>query len=161
ESPIVTESWNMDRRVPGFTPPAPGDDLVPGERVPDFPLVRAATSASASLYASLSGTDHHLLMFTGVHPDPDELARLRRVAALVAEDYRDLIEVHLVRGPGEAHAGLPEVVSQLVDRDLRMHDAFGAGRASLYLVRPDGYVGFRNQPVDEAALTRHLASIFV
>jgi 2-polyprenyl-6-methoxyphenol hydroxylase-like FAD-dependent oxidoreductase len=160
-SPIVVESWTMDRLVAGFTPPAPGDELVPGERVPDFPLVRAATGASTSLYASLSGTDHHLLMFTGVHPDADELARLRRVAALVAEDYRDLIEVHLVRGPGEVHAGLPEVVSQLVDRDLRMHDAFGAGRASLYLVRPDGYVGFRNQPVDADALRRHLATIFV
>lgn len=160
DSPIVAESWRMDRRVAGFTPPAPGDDLVPGERVPDFPLLRAATGASTSLYASLSGIDHHLLLFTGVYPDADELTRLRRVAALVARDYRELIEVHLVRGPGEAPAGLPEAVSQLVDRELRMHDAFGAGRASLYLVRPDGYVGFRNQPVDADAVARYLAGFF-
>jgi 2-polyprenyl-6-methoxyphenol hydroxylase-like FAD-dependent oxidoreductase len=161
DSPIVAESWSMDRRVAGFTPPSPGDELVPGERVPDFPLGRAATGASTSLYASLSGTDHHLLLFMGVCPDVDELARLRQVAALVSEGYRDLVEVHLVRGPGEAPAGLPEVVSQLVDRELRMHDAFGAGRASLYLVRPDGYVGFRNQPVDPGALARYLSTIFV
>lgn len=160
DSPIVGEAWSMDRRVAGFTPPAPGDDLVPGERVPDFPLLRAFTGARTSLYASLSGTDHHLLLFTGVYPDADELARLRAVAALIAGGYRDLVEVHLVRGPGEAPAGLPEVGSQLVDRDLRMHGAFGAGRASLYLVRPDGYVGFRNQPVDADALRRHLGRIF-
>jgi hypothetical protein len=161
DSPIVAESWSMDRRVAGFTPPATSDDLVPGERVPDFPLLRVATGASTSLYASLSGTDHHLLLFTGVYPDADELARLRRVVALVARDYRELVEVHLVRGPGEAPAGLPEAVSQLVDRELRMHDAFGAGRASLYLVRPDGYVGFRNQPVDADVVARYLAGILV
>jgi 2-polyprenyl-6-methoxyphenol hydroxylase-like FAD-dependent oxidoreductase len=161
DSPIVAEVWSMDRRVAGFTPPAPGDELVPGERVPDFPLGRAATGASTSLYASLSGTDHHLLLFSGVCPDADELARLRQVTSLVAERHRDLVEVHLVRGPGEAPAGLPEVVSQLVDRELRMHDAFGAGRASLYLVRPDGYVGFRNQPVDPDALARYLSTVLV
>jgi 2-polyprenyl-6-methoxyphenol hydroxylase-like FAD-dependent oxidoreductase len=160
DSPICAQAWTMDRRVAGFVPPAPGEDLVPGERVPDLPLVRATTGAGTTLYASLSGTDHHLFLFTGVYPDTDELARLRAIAASVAADYRELIEVHLVRGPGEPPTGLPEVVSHLVDRELLVHGAFGAGRASLYLVRPDGYVGFRNQPVEPAALTAYLATIF-
>lgn len=158
ESPIVAEAWTMARRVAGFTPPA--DDLAPGERVPDFPLTRARAGAETSLYALLSGTEHHLLLFTGVNPDVDELTRLRGVAERVAAQYRDIIELHLVRGPGEEPAGLPEVVSQHVDRNLHMHGAFGAGRASVYLIRPDGYVGFRNQPVDVEALSAYLAALF-
>jgi hypothetical protein len=44
---------------------------------------------------------------------------------------------------------------------MALHDAFGARAASLVLVRPDGYVAFRNQPVDPAALTTYLDTIFV
>jgi 2-polyprenyl-6-methoxyphenol hydroxylase-like FAD-dependent oxidoreductase len=157
-SPIVAESWTMSRRVAGFTPPT--DDLAPGERVPDFPLTHTLTGAETSLYALLSGTEHHLLLFTGVNPDVDELARLRDVVARVAGPYRDLIEIHLVRGPGEEPSGLPEVMSHHIDRNLHMHDAFGAGRASLYLIRPDGYVGFRNQPVSVDALSEYLTALF-
>jgi 2-polyprenyl-6-methoxyphenol hydroxylase-like FAD-dependent oxidoreductase len=157
ESPIVAESWTMARRVAGFTPPT--DDLAPGERVPDYSLTRELTGADTSLYALLSGTEHHLLLFTGVHPDVDELARLRRTAEQVAP-YRDLIEIHLIRGPGEAPSGLPEIGSHHIDRNLHLHDAFGAGRASVYLIRPDGYVGFRNQPVDADALSKYLAGLF-
>jgi hypothetical protein len=157
ESPIVAESWTMARRVAGFTPPI--DDLAPGERVPDYSLARELTGADTSLYALLSGTEHHLLLFTGVHPDVDELARLRRTAEQVAP-YRDLIEIHLIRGPGEAPSGLPEIGSHHIDRNLHLHDAFGAGRASVYLIRPDGYVGFRNQPVDADALSKYLAGLF-
>lgn len=41
-----------------------------------------------------------------------------------------------------------------------MHAAFGCGSEALYLIRPDGYVGFRSQPAVEPELLRYLETIF-
>ena len=45
----------------------------------------------------------------------------------------------------------------LIDPDLALHKRYGAGTQTLYLIRPDGYVGFRSQPADGDALIAHLA----
>ncbi len=36
----------------------------------------------------------------------------------------------------------------LLDKDGSLHHKYGAAHSCLYLIRPDGYVGFRSQPVD-------------
>ena len=79
----------------------------------------------------------------------------------VASQYGDLIECHLIVGPNAPAEGRPAVASTHVDPTLAMHSAFGAAVATIVLVRPDGYVGFRNQPADPAALAEYLASILV
>lgn len=157
-SPIVAESWQMSRSVEGFRPPP--EDLAPGERVADFPLEHARTGEAGSLYELLTGAEHELLLFTGLRPGAEELARLRSIVEHVEARYPELIEVHLIQGPGDASLGLPEVASHHIDGDHRMHTAFGASRACVYLVRPDGYVGFRNQPASLADLQEYLDTIF-
>jgi len=42
-----------------------------------------------------------------------------------------------------------------------MHKAIGAGRTSLYLIRPDDYVGFRNQPACTEDFLTDLDTIFL
>ena len=42
-----------------------------------------------------------------------------------------------------------------------MHRRYGAGSECLYLVRPDGYVGFRSQPAEWKPLEEHIASLLV
>jgi hypothetical protein len=44
----------------------------------------------------------------------------------------------------------------LNDPKQRTHVAYGASTASLYLIRPDGYVGFRCHLGDEAQLVNYL-----
>ena len=46
-------------------------------------------------------------------------------------------------------------------RDLLMHRDFGAAKSSLYLIRPDGYIGFRNQPASLSDLLEYLPIIFL
>lgn len=157
-SPIVAESWKMSRNVEGFRPPE--DALAPGERVADFALEHARTGEATSLYELLTGAEHELLLFTGLHPGAEELARLRSIVERVEARYPELIEVHLIQVPGSSSVGLPEVASHHIDGDHRMHLAFGASCASVYLVRPDGYVGFRNQPASLADLQDYLDTIF-
>ena len=37
---------------------------------------------------------------------------------------------------------------------------YGVTGTGLYLIRPDGHVGFRSQPVDPDALRKHLRLVF-
>jgi hypothetical protein len=41
-----------------------------------------------------------------------------------------------------------------------MHKDFGVAKASLYLIRPDGYIAFRNQPASATDLREYLVTIF-
>ena len=51
-------------------------------------------------------------------------------------------------------------VAALRDPKHATHKAYGAEAACLYLVRPDGYVGFRSFLADEAALFEYLQGNF-
>lgn len=42
---------------------------------------------------------------------------------------------------------------------MLMHKAFGAAKASLYLIRPDGYIAFRNQPCSASDLKEYLVNV--
>ena len=144
DSPIVRDVW------PRLSS---GSDLRAGERVPDFPL------GDTCLYDLLTGAEHELLMFHGEKTSPEGLATLCRIAHDVADRYGPLIELHSIKPDGAPEGG-PDVASKHVDPDLAMHRAFGASVASVVLVRPDGYIAFRNQPADPDALASYLTTIF-
>jgi hypothetical protein len=46
----------------------------------------------------------------------------------------------------------------LLDGSGSLHELYGASAESLYLVRPDGYVGFRGQPAEAESLIEYLRS---
>lgn len=48
----------------------------------------------------------------------------------------------------------------MLDSDLEAHKFYGANTESLYFVRPDGYVGFKSQPAQEAPLLQYLGDLF-
>ena len=49
----------------------------------------------------------------------------------------------------------------LLDPKGALHRRYGAGSECLYLVRPDGYVGFRSQPASWKALEEHLSTLLL
>lgn len=60
-----------------------------------------------------------------------------------------------------AGADLPDQrVRVFADRDGSTHQRYGAGANCMYLIRPDGYVGFRCQPMDLNLLVDYLKRIF-
>ncbi len=58
--------------------------------------------------------------------------------------------------PGISVGGLPVIM----DAAGEFRDAYGATAGSGYLVRPDGYLGFRAAPLRATALRRHLQLVF-
>jgi hypothetical protein len=72
------------------------------------------------------------------------------------------LHVHrcFVVAASEPPAGLP-AHAVLLDPARDAHARDGADRSVLYLVRPDGYVGFRSRPALARPLLDHLGTLFV
>jgi hypothetical protein len=102
-----------------------------------------------------------LLLFDGAAATDEGYDNLRSIAERVARRYGDHIGIHVVTPHAERPAGLTWDGSVLLDPDAELHEHFGCGSEGLYLVRPDGYVGFRSQPAEESQLLRYLETIFV
>lgn len=158
ESPIVSERWYQPDTVEGYH--GYRDDLTAGERVRDYRL-KNLSGGEENLYGLLRNGIHNLLLFTGGDPEDMELDELRKIHGAITAKYEGLIATHVVAGPRGVPEDYRHMSSVLIDGELHMHKDFGAGRASLYLVRPDGYVGFRNQPTSLDDLEEYLPGIFV
>jgi hypothetical protein len=143
QSPLVAEDWGGSR-----------GGLRPGDRVPDLPL----GGAPGRLFEVLQNGRHTLLLFPSADPEADRTASA--IGDLIQRDYRSWVVPCLVRhaeGPATTRWEGP----RLDDQGGRLHARFGADTHCLYLVRPDGYVGYRNRPADAGKLASYLRRLFV
>jgi pentachlorophenol monooxygenase len=127
----------------------------PGDRAPDCRgLRRAQVNFSVRLFELLADPHHALLLYadeTGPTPDLAEVDDvLTTVTGGRARTYL------ITPDPGLGVAGLPVIV----DAAGEFRDTYGAVGGSGYLVRPDGYLGFRAAPLTATALRRHLEMVF-
>ncbi len=138
----------------GFDP----TDPVAGDRAPDASgLTRRGVGFPIRIFDILRGTEHVLIVYvtkTDVVPDLVDLAgwaserhsrlgsRLRVVAISAIEGLADQ--------PG---------ISLFHDRQGHFSDNFGVGQAS-FLVRPDGYIGWRGQSWRDPGLIGYLDRMF-
>lgn len=159
ESPIAEERWYQPDAIEGFH--GYRHDLVAGERVKDYPLMSLDGKGSSRLYDLFRDVRHKLLLFTGSQPEDMELNELRKIRSSIGSEYGDTIEVHVIAGTDGLPADLKTMGPVWRDKDLLMHKDFGAARASLYLLRPDSYIGFRNQPASLSDLAEYLPVIFL
>ncbi|HEY1601620.1 MAG TPA: FAD-dependent monooxygenase [Pirellulales bacterium] len=120
-----------------------------GDRAPDAPLVNATSGQTLQLFDLLRGTRHVLLLLSGIEAESG-MRSLAEIQAAACAQYPNLLSVYIV-----ALRGTPGVTH--FDSDLSLHNRYGAGLSALYLIRPDGYVGFRSQPANGDALIAHLA----
>jgi hypothetical protein len=67
------------------------------------------------------------------------------------------VAVHLVVQRAVAPERLEQSGAVLLDPDGALHRRYGAGAECVYVVRPDGYIGYRAQPLDIDKLLRWLA----
>src|SRR5215467_13610242 len=123
-----------------------------GDRAADARLMLCPGRESVRFFQRLRGTTHHLVLFAGALATGETHRRLQALAEATMHAYPDRIEPHLIV-PHE----LPE---DLVGKGELLH-RYGARSACLYVVRPDGYIGFRSQPPDAEALKSYLTQIFL
>jgi 2-polyprenyl-6-methoxyphenol hydroxylase-like FAD-dependent oxidoreductase len=132
----------------------------PGDRAPDASPLADTDGDTIRLFDILRSTKHTLLLFAGVEPEENTWKRLDIVAEQVRDRYGTHIQVYQVAAGNTPPDGGATNAELLLDPELVLHHRFGAHTECLYLVRPDGYVGFRSQPANVASLQDYLGQIF-
>ena len=153
DSPLVGES-SVDPAALDAAGPAPGS------RAPDVSgLRRPGVGHPLRLRDLTQGTRHTLLLYADASADEATMATVEKLSADVRQQAYGEVEVYLLLSPDAAapSAQHPPVVR---DTDGAFRADYGVTGAAAYLIRPDGYVGFRSRPVDAEALREHLQQIF-
>ncbi len=113
-----------------------------------------------TLFERMRGGRHLLLLFAGNEDPGAGLEELVAIAREVERLHGDLITSHVVvadpPGPGTQPAR-----GTLHDLELALHRRFGVSGNCLYLIRPDGYIGFRSAPIHLVALRNYLDALFL
>jgi len=130
-----------------------------GDHAPDGPVFPPGGDASARLFELLRTPRHTLLLFDGRAATAAGYRNLAEIARRVRDRYRDLVVAHIVVPRDAPPQGLAWDGSVLLDPEGDLHHRYGAGSESLYLIRPDGYVGYRSQPADGERFFPYLDSI--
>jgi 2-polyprenyl-6-methoxyphenol hydroxylase-like FAD-dependent oxidoreductase len=131
-----------------------------GDRVPDAQLERHPSGKVVRFCQVCTGTKHHLFLLAGRRANEETYQRMRELQDEIGGRYGRIIEVHVVV-PHEVPPVLRSNGSLLIDPIGELHQRYGASMDCLYLIRPDGYIGFRSQPADAEALQSYLAKFLV
>jgi hypothetical protein len=122
-----------------------------GDRAPDGQLLDASGQPT-SLFAKFRTPDFRMLIFQG-RRHPADTKALDAIGQRVRAATDGLVIPTVIV---TENAGSDDDVLVLNDPTQRTHVAYGASAPSLYLIRPDGYVGFRCHLGDEAQLVNYL-----
>jgi hypothetical protein len=138
-----------------------------GDRAPDGRL-RERSGTPTSVFALFrSNPTFRLLLFTGTAPKiqgSQTLATFARIGQDLREATDGLVRSWLITDPhdgpqeGAVPVGddLPETTRVLLDPDHSTHRSYGADTPCVYLVRPDGYIGFRSRLASASKLADYL-----
>ncbi|GAC1393855.1 MAG: hypothetical protein NVS4B11_20260 [Ktedonobacteraceae bacterium] len=130
----------------------------PGDRAPDGHCLRFPARSETSLFQEFRGTASHMLLFAGLIHTEAEIAKLIQIACQMEQLLQNEIKIHLVVNKD---VQLDWDGSILLDPKETLHKRYSAELPSLYFIRPDGYIGFRCQPVQEEPLLKYLRGLFV
>ncbi|MCC7527209.1 MAG: FAD-dependent monooxygenase [Candidatus Melainabacteria bacterium] len=165
-SPIVAEKRGLTEiqltpsedsekpSIPGYIEFARGP--LPGDRAPDAVMVDQDLNP-IRVYEAIRGISHNLLLLDG-KPTDAGYRNLEKIAWAIGEQFGGLVTCHLIvasdkmpslRFPGKV----------FLDPDLSVHHIYCADSECLYLIRPDGYIGFRAQPAKLGPVEDHLNKI--
>jgi 2-polyprenyl-6-methoxyphenol hydroxylase-like FAD-dependent oxidoreductase len=131
-----------------------------GDRAPDAGPLQPIDGSPVRLNDVLRGVHHTLVLFGGPEPKAATWHHLSALARAVREQHGESLRAYiLVDGPcvPDELVGDRDV---LLDTEGAAHHRYQSDLPNLYLIRPDGYIGFRSRPADQTVLTAYLARIF-
>ena len=131
-----------------------------GDRAVDARLMLHPGREPVRFFERLRGTTHHLVLFAGAHATGETHQRLQALAEQTARAHPGCLKTHLIV-PHELPEDLAAKGEILLDPHGELHHRYGARSACLYVIRPDGYIGFRSQPPDAEALNAYLTRLFL
>lgn len=140
--------------IPGYIEFARGP--LPGDRAPDAVMLDQDMNP-VRVYEAIRGISHNLLLLDG-KPTEAGYRNLEKIAWSIGEQFGGLITCHLIVA-SEKMPSLRFPGKIFLDPDLAVHQTYFADSECLYLIRPDGYIGFRGQPAKIGPLEDHLNKI--
>ena len=130
-----------------------------GDRAPDASGLTLGNRNSIRFFELLRGDDHKLLLFAGPHADQSELTHLASIANQINSKFSRNAVTYLVLPANLPDA--PDWNGQIImDREEALHRAYHAAGSCAYVIRPDGYLGYRSLPADAQRLIEFLKAIF-
>jgi hypothetical protein len=131
-----------------------------GERAPQGICLRYPSGSKTSLFEQFKGTQFTLLLFDGLSQTVQGYAHMVSIASWVESQLGDKVRSYIIVASSDKPANLETNAAVLLDPERELHQTYGAGAESLYLIRPDGYIGFRSQPVEKEPLLQYLSQLF-
>jgi hypothetical protein len=116
--------------------------------------------SETTLFELMRGPQHTLLLFPGEHNEKNSWHRALELSQSLRAGWNEIIKAWFVAP--EIHHVPPELRSGsqvLLDPERALHNRYGADIECLYLIRPDGYVGYRAEPATVSAFNEYLSSV--
>ena len=132
----------------------------PGEEAPDArPLLH--DNRSTTLFELMRGPKHTLLLFPGADHEAKSWHRLAELAQSIESGLDDVINIYFVAVDAGSVPSDPQFRGHVIlDPERPLHYRYGAETECMYLIRPDGYVGYRSEPATSSAFHDYLGRIF-
>jgi 2-polyprenyl-6-methoxyphenol hydroxylase-like FAD-dependent oxidoreductase len=132
--------------------------LAAGDRLCDAPVRSPVNGTHTTLFSVIGCLRINLLVFPG-SGDAKAVAHLLQIAEKIRQQFPTEIAVHVIVKADDAGAGGftgAKEGSVWIDTNGILHQKLYATDASLFLIRPDGYIGFRCQPAESDATIHYL-----
>lgn len=131
-----------------------------GDRAPDVGPLQQTDGLPVRLYDLLRGVHHTLVLFGGPAPHAASWQNLAAIVRSVHGQHGENMRAYIIVDGARAPDELDGSSSVLLDPEGAAHHRYQADLPALYLIRPDGYIGFRSRPADQTALGAYLTRIF-
>ncbi|HEU5368515.1 MAG TPA: FAD-dependent monooxygenase, partial [Ktedonobacterales bacterium] len=131
-----------------------------GDRAPDAGPLLHPDGTSARLFEIMRSATHTLLLLADAERADESWRRLTALADAINARYGQQITTYLVAAGKTAPSSATTSASMLLDPEQTLRQRYGTGSECLYLIRPDGYIGYRSVPADAAALDDYLKGFF-
>jgi pentachlorophenol monooxygenase len=158
DSPIVSTGAGLPA-TSGLRAGLPATSgLRAGGRAPDATgLTRDAVTGALRLF-SLLGPSHTVLLYAAEDAGPADVERFEAAGEAAVAAARGDANVYLIAASG---ADVDTTVLPLIrDAESEFADAYSTGGRTVFVVRPDGYLGYAGGHADVDGLVAHLRRTF-
>jgi len=132
-----------------------------GDRAPDARLTDLPKGETRQLFNLLQGTRWTFLLFAGADPTARNGSVWESLSATLGLRYGASLSTWLLLC-GDSSAIERPVANSVRDDERDAHNRYGVGATPcLYLIRPDGYIGFRASLEDRHHLIAYLERILL
>ncbi|MCZ0912796.1 FAD-dependent monooxygenase [Gordonia amicalis] len=143
----------------GSTVPSTPSAPRAGERAPDAAgLGRESVNHPLRLFSLLGGVDHSLVLYADATSGAEDVAVLEGLAAEITAAARGHMTVHVVAAP-TAQVGSTDL-PLLRDTEGLFAAGYRPDGSTAFVIRPDGYLGYRGPLDDTAAVLAYLRATF-